>query len=25
VLPLHDDEIRGPGQLRPTAAELFGV
>jgi arsenite-transporting ATPase len=25
VLPLHDDEIRGPRQLRPTAAELFGA
>jgi arsenite/tail-anchored protein-transporting ATPase len=23
VLPLHDDEIRGPAMLRPTAAELF--
>jgi arsenite/tail-anchored protein-transporting ATPase len=24
VLPLHDDEIRGPAALVPTAAELFG-
>jgi arsenite-transporting ATPase len=24
VLPLHDDEIRGVGELRTTAAELFG-
>jgi arsenite-transporting ATPase len=23
VLPLHDDEIRGPAMLGPTAAELF--
>jgi arsenite/tail-anchored protein-transporting ATPase len=23
VLPLHDDEIRGPAMLSPTAAELF--
>ena len=24
VLPLHDDEIRGVGELRATADELFG-
>jgi hypothetical protein len=24
VLPLHDDEIRGVGELRATANELFG-
>jgi len=24
VLPLHDDEIRGPAALSATAAELFG-